>query len=99
MIGCGPEEYVFSDGWKPGPSQNGGEKFSRWWKRHVKDGLGIDADPYDLKRLHTTEMASQNEQIAADFNSHANTRMNEKHYDQMSEKRKLETQKRQNLKF
>ena len=59
------------------------------WKRHVKDALGIRADLYSLKHLHTTEvidiLESQEQSDAtaqaAGHNSHNSETMVIKIYD------------------
>ena len=96
---CGPDDYVFSKNFLPGPNFYKGARFNRWWKELVKDALGIEADFYALKHLHTTEVAAENEQMAADFNSHTSTKMNAKHYDVMGEARRLEERKKSKAKL
>lgn len=98
MDGCGPEDYVFSKGLKPGPKPIRPEQITRRWLRHVKKALGFsDNDFYHLKRLHTTEimdMLSQQieqeeeaAQVAAEHNSHTTTAMVVNIYDANKAKR------------
>jgi len=99
MDGCGPEDYVFSKGLRPGPKPIRPEQITRRWLRHVKKALGFsDNDFYHLKRLHTTEimdmfskLTEQEEeaaQVAAEHNSHTSTAMVVNIYDAKKEKRK-----------
>jgi len=99
MDGCGPEDYVFSKGLKPGPKPIRPEQITRRWLRHVKKALGFsDNDFYHLKRLHTTEildmLSKQIEQeeeaaqVAAEHNSHTSTAMVVNIYDAKKDKRK-----------
>lgn len=99
MDGCGPEDYVFSKGLRPGPKPIRPEQITRRWLRHVKKALGFsDNDFYHLKRLHTTEildmLSKQIEQeeeaaqVAAEHNSHTSTAMVVNIYDAKKDKRK-----------
>ena len=52
------------------------------WKRHIKKKLGIEADWYSLKHLHTTEIAAKlGAEAAAEHNAHTTTAMVNKVYD------------------
>jgi len=54
---CGPDDYVFSHGIKPGKESALPEYFTKRWKRVVKDSLGITADLYSLKHSNMEETA------------------------------------------
>lgn len=54
MEGCGPEDFLFSVGLKPGPKAIRPEQVTRRWARHVKP-LGIKADFYSLKHKNSTD--------------------------------------------
>ena len=63
MKDCGPEDYVFSKGLKPGSGQIRADQITRRWRRHVKGkvekgGLGVTADFYSLKHLNLDETAA-----------------------------------------
>ncbi len=65
---CHKEDYVFSQGLKPGAVMIDPKQITRRWKTHIKDmkgkdgkpigGLGITADFYSLKHLHSDQVAS-----------------------------------------
>ncbi len=56
LQGSQPNDYIFSVGLKPGAKQIRREQLTRRWQTHVKEDLGIKADLYSLKHLHTTEV-------------------------------------------
>lgn len=58
MEGCREDDFVFSKGLRPGGTMIRPEQISRRWRLHVKEKLGIQADMYSLKHLHTDEVAS-----------------------------------------
>lgn len=58
MEACGPNDFVFSKGMKPGPVSINSHQVSRWWRKHIKKGLGIVCDWYALKYLHTDQVAA-----------------------------------------
>lgn len=76
MAGCGPDDYVFSKGLKPGPVRITRPQITRRWEIHVKKGLGITADIYSLKHSNSTETSEiYNEVVSAAQNSHTSTAM------------------------
>lgn len=96
MAGCRPNDYVFSIGLKPGPQRIRREQLSHRWERHVKKALGIQADLYSLKHLHSTEVVDilETDQLASDataqaaaHNSHTSEAMVVKIYDVHRKKR------------
>lgn len=100
MHNCGPDDYVFAEGFVPAPVPIHANVVSRWWLRHVKKPLGIKADFYALKHLHSTELTEQmGEAAAAAINSHESTAMVEEVYDVRQRKRKDDRLKRNNVKF
>jgi integrase len=71
MLSCGPEDFVFARGLKPGKVAVSSTQISRRWNRHVKKKLGITSDFYALKHLNTTEVVTLlNAEDAAKLNSH-----------------------------
>ena len=86
---CRPDDFVFSVGLNPGQLAIARKYLTMRWKRHVKDALGIRADLYSLKHLHTTEvidiLESQEQSDAtaqaAGHNSHNSETMVIKIYD------------------
>lgn len=95
MANCGPDDYIFSVGLKPGPRAIRPEQVTRRWSRHIKT-LGIDPDLYSLKHLHTTEVRSELEKNTteteaikevAEHNSHTSGAMVVQIYDVQHDKR------------
>jgi integrase len=58
MEGCGPQDYVFSKGLKPGAKPIRAEQISRRWRTHIKKKLGISCDFYSLKHLNTDQTSA-----------------------------------------
>lgn len=102
LQGCGPNDYVFSHGLKPGEKEKDPHDIYDMWNKYVKQpedkgGLGIDVDMYPLKHLHTTEIMDIMEETEnvnleaakeiADHNSHTSTAMVVKIYDTKSDGR------------
>lgn len=98
MDGCGPEDYVFSRGLRPGPKPIRPGQVGRRWRLHIKKKLGIGSRQYDLKHLHTTEVINELEKLkaelyfdpvmaAAEHNSHTSGAMVRKIYDVDNDKR------------
>lgn len=56
MKTCGPEQYVFSRGLRPGDDIIRRSQLTRRWRTHVKKKLGIKADFYSLKHANTDEI-------------------------------------------
>lgn len=81
MAGCGPDDFVFSRGLRPGPESITRPQLTRRWEMHVKapkakGGLGITADIYSLKHSNSTETSEKyDEVVAAAQNSHTSTAM------------------------
>jgi integrase len=96
MAYCKPKDYVFSIGLVPGTTFIRPEQVTRRWEEHVKKDLGIDADLYSLKHLHTTEAMTELEDSnsidstkeIAEHNSHTSGAMIVKIYDVDADKRK-----------
>lgn len=94
MKGCGPKDYLFSIGFKPGPQGIGEEYATRRWQQYVKIELGIVVDFYKLKHLHTTEVSEiigeedPAATEAAEHNSHTTTAMVKSIYDVNYQERK-----------
>ena len=55
LEGCGPEDYIFSRGFRPGTVPINPRQIGRYWKRWVKRLLSITADFYSLKHSNSTE--------------------------------------------
>jgi integrase len=69
-------DYLFSIGLKPGKRQIQPYQIGKRWYRLVKKPLGIQADFYSLKHLHTTEVVDLlSEKEAAKHNEHISTAM------------------------
>lgn len=82
ITNCEMENYVFSKGLKPGDHKIQPYQITKRWYRLVKGRLGIRADFYSLKHLHTTEVVDIfGEFEAALHNSHRSTAMVESTYD------------------
>lgn len=91
---CGPNDYLFSTSLKPSPVYRDSEMITKYWRKFVKapvdkGGLGIQADFYSLKHLHTTEIVDRlNEAEAARMNGHKSTAMVVNIYDTKNKGRK-----------
>jgi integrase len=100
LEGCAPEQYLFGIDFLPALKPMISETITRWWKRYVKKGLGIDCDLYSLKHLNTTETVSLvGDQAAADQNGHTSTLMVATVYDVHRIDREHERRKTVNNKF
>lgn len=100
LEGCGPEDYIFSRGLKPGPKSIRVEQISRRWRRSVKKKLKVEADFYSLKHLNTTETAAiAGDEAAAAHNAHKGTAMVVKIYDVGRQDREHEKLKKINNPF
>lgn len=76
MLQASKGDFVFSKGLKPGVSQIQPYQVTKRWYRLVKNKLGIKADFYSLKHLHTTEVVDLlSEKEAAKHNEHTSTAM------------------------
>ena len=69
-------EYLFSVALNPGTKQIQPYQITKRWYRLVKQKLGIEADFYSLKHLHTTEVVDLlSAEEAAKHNEHTSTAM------------------------
>ena len=81
------DDYLFSKGLKPGKAPINPAQITRRWRTHIKapaekGGLGISADFYSLKHLHTTEVSEMlSVEEAAKHNSHSSIKMVTQIYD------------------
>jgi integrase len=79
---AGDGSYVFSKGLKPGVMKIQSYQIDKRWNRLVKKKLGITADFYSIKHLHTTEVVDLLSDVeAAKHNSHTSTNMVNQVYD------------------
>lgn len=100
MANCKNEDYLFSEGLKPGAIPINPKQISKRWRVHVKSpktGLGIDVDFYGLKHLNTSEVVDnvseaiiQAQKEAAKLNSHTTPQMVMTVYDTKNKIRKDE---------
>jgi integrase len=82
LEGANCNYFAFSKGLKPGGIQIEAYQINKRWYRLVKKQLGITADFYSLKHLHTTEVVEYLSDIeAAKHNSHTSTAMVNSIYD------------------
>ncbi|HEY4288289.1 MAG TPA: hypothetical protein VGN00_14390 [Puia sp.] len=97
---AGPEDFLFSEGLRPGPQPINPRQITKRWRRWVKDALGIEADIYSLKHSNTGETAAiAGDQAAADHNAHKSTAMVINIYDTDRANRKHEELKKINNPF
>lgn len=93
-------DFLFSKGLKPGFEKIQPYQIGKRWYRLVKKKLGIKADFYSLKHLHTTEIIDLiNESEAAKHNEHTSTAMVIGIYDVKRNERKHSKVKSLNNKF
>lgn len=93
-------DYLFSSRLVPGAERMDRDQISRLWKRHIKDKLGITADFYSLKHLHTTMIINEHgKELAANINGHKSSKMNDEHYDLLAKKRLLKVAKNSDVGF
>jgi len=93
-------DFLFSKGLQPGSQQIQPYQVGKRWYRLVKKKLGINADFYSLKHLHSTEVVNLlNEEAAAKHNDHTSTAMIVGIYDVKREQRKHSNVKSLNNKF
>lgn len=86
---CCSGDYLFSKGLKPGTMQIKPYQITKRWYRLVKKKIGIEADFYSLKHLHTTEVVDMlSEKDAAKHNEHTSTAMIVGIYDVRGESRR-----------
>jgi len=73
---CSHGDYLFSIGLKPGQVPIKPYQITKRWYRLVKKKIGIEADFYSLKHLHTTEVVDiLNVSEAAKHNEHTSEAM------------------------
>src|SRR5690606_6720258 len=90
-----PNDYIFSYSFSPGPTKIQARQVSNKWRKYVKDELGVTADFYALKHLHTTKVIDlYDRNLAAGINGHKSNAMNDKHYDISHQQRIIETAKK-----
>lgn len=98
--GAPDNHYIFSKKLKHGPVAIDEWQVYKRWRVHVKQKLGIEADFYSLKHLHTTKIIDHyNTDLAAAINGHKSDKMNAKHYDLLRKERLLEQAKKANVKL
>lgn len=86
--GASKSQIVFSEGLVPGDVEIDPSQINKRWYRIVKKNLGITADFYSLKHLHTSEVVELlNDEEAAKHNSHTSTAMVNGVYDVNRKKR------------
>jgi integrase len=93
VSGCSPDDFIFSLDLVPGKRCILPEYVTRRWKKIVKNKLGITADLYSLKHLHTTEIKDylddeQGTKEIAEHNSHTSSAMVVTIYDVKNEQRR-----------
>lgn len=85
------DDYIFSEGLKPGKTPINPHQITRRWDNHVKKELGITQGFYSLKHSHTTEVVDiSDSQTAATINGHTSTQMVARVYDLKSYNREHE---------
>lgn len=88
LKGASKHQMVFSEGLVPGEIEIHPSQINKRWYRIVKKKLGITADFYSLKHLHTSEVVELLSDIeAAKHNSHTSTAMVNTVYDVNRKKR------------
>lgn len=86
---CNAGDFVFSIGLRPGQTLIKPYQVTKRWYRLVKKKIGITADFYSLKHLHTTEVVDMlDENEAAKHNEHTSNAMVIGIYDVRGENRK-----------
>jgi len=105
VMNCGPDDYVFHRGLKPGNSGKPirADQVTRRWKRHIKDRMGIDHNLYNLKHQNLTEIVDvaleKAQREAAEAAGHTTTKMVDSIYDLKSQQRKEDLLRMQERKF
>ena len=100
MDECCKGDFLFSIGLRPGHIQIKPYQVTKRWYRLVKKKLGIEADFYSLKHLHTTEVVDLlSEKEAAKHNEHTSTAMVVGIYDVKRDKRQHNKVRSLNNKF
>jgi hypothetical protein len=99
LEGCGPNDYVFSRGLKPGKAMIRPEQIARRWRK-VKKALGITADFYSNKHLKASALAEEiGDKPTSEQMGHAGTGMLIKFYDTTRPAREHEIKKRSGKPF
>lgn len=97
---CSEGDFLFSIGLKPGQKPIKPYQVTKRWYRLVKKKIGIEADFYSLKHLHTTEVVDMlSEKEAAKHNAHTSTAMVIGIYDVRGDSRRHTNVKGLNNKF
>lgn len=90
MQGAKSGQFLFSKGLMPGDIEIQPYQINKRWYLNVKKKLGITADFYSLKHLHTSEVVELlSDQEAAKHNSHTSTAMVNNVYDVNRQKRTI----------
>lgn len=63
------DDYVFSKGFKPNKNPVKPEVITRFWKKHIKDKLNIEADFYALKHYMLDSLDSETAMLLASHTS------------------------------
>lgn len=88
MKDCGKEDYVFSTEMKSGPVKVNPAAATKKWREHIKKKLGITANIYALKNLHTDEVAIQlSLEAAQKHNNHSTLSMTEQYAPDIKKRR------------
>jgi len=88
MIGCGPEDYVFSKDLLPGLNQINSKQVSRRWTHWVMKPLGISTTFYKLKYLNADRtLKAAGAKMAPGQMGHTSTKMAEQAYAYNEKKR------------
>ena len=95
-----PGESVFSSNFKSGDKESNSRQVTDYWKRHVKDKIGITVDFYAFKHAYLDEVRQAlTMQEAAKLAGHSDTRMMEKHYAIGEQRRELDLLKNLDIPF
>ncbi len=106
MAGCGPEQYVFGNGYRciaPSDKPRTAESLSRFWRRKIKECpdteefpemTGITADAYSLKHSNSNEVAdAAGVALAALAAGHTSTSTTLKYYAKRHQQKVLEQER------
>lgn len=70
-----PDEYIFSTGLIPGPTQINSSQITRRWNRHAKKKFRITADFYTLKHRFIDKLDQLEDGTAKDMANHKSDKM------------------------
>jgi integrase len=88
-------EFLFAQGWVPGPKPMTRDWLTHLWGKIVKKGLSIDIDLYSLKHLNYDETTALTDlATAAQQAGHTSMEMGKKHYAVGEKARELERLKK-----